>query len=410
MKSITILGSTGSIGRSTLDVIAAHPDEFSIYALTANSNWQLLLEQCLQFKPRYAVIQNPDFAKELMTGLQHAKIDCEVLVGDKALVAVSTAVEVDLVMAAIVGAAGLLPTLSAAQAGKRVLLANKEALVMAGDLFKQAVQNHHAVLLPIDSEHNAIFQCLPSGFIAMVPTAQTNGIKKIILTASGGPFLTTPLEELEHVTPLQAYTHPNWSMGRKISVDSATMMNKALEVIEAHYLFGLKPEQIEVLIHPQSIVHSMVEYCDGSILAEMANPDMRVPIAYALGWPARLSSGVKSLNLINQRLDFAVLDLQRFPCLSLAYHCLKEGGTTSTILNAANEVAVSAFLAEQIKFTDIYPVVSETLSRVPSHSASDLGQILHDDGIAREFANNYLTKLQKQHVNRYNAPILSHKG
>ncbi len=383
MQKVTILGSTGSIGCNTLNVISQHPEKFSVYALSAQHNIELLLTQCRQFKPRFAVMTNPDAAKLLKHKLQAEHIDCTVLSGTRELEQIASDPEADIVMAAIVGAAGLLSTLAAARAGKRVLLANKEALVMAGDLFMQTVRTNQAQLLPIDSEHNAIFQCF-------YPNQSVN---KIILTASGGPFLTTPLTQFNTITSRQACAHPKWKMGQKISVDSATMLNKGLEVIEAHYLFGMDPKQIEVIIHPQSIVHSMVEYIDGSVIAELANPDMRIPIAYGLAWPERITTGVDYLDLmLNNQLDFQLLEHERFPCLALAYAALKQGGTSATILNAANEVAVQAFLANQIAFTDIYAINAATLDKLSSHPALELEQILRDDKLAREFA----TQLIKQ--------------
>src|SRR5512134_912 len=340
-QRITILGATGSIGASTLDVIARHPGRFQVFALTAQRQTERLLAQCLAFQPRYAVMLDERSAQDLRRRLAGQGARTEVLWGMEALERVAADPEVDSVMAAIVGAAGLRPTLAAARAGKRVLLANKETLVMAGRIFMDAVEQHDAELLPIDSEHNAIFQVLPARSRGGLEAA---GVRRILLTASGGPFRTAPREQLERVTPEQACAHPNWVMGRKISVDSATLMNKGLEVIEAHWLFGARAEQIQVVVHPQSIVHSLVEYVDGSVLAQLGNPDMRTPIAYALGYPERIEAGVTPMNLLGVgSLDFEAPDLERFPCLGLAYQALRAEGTAPAMLNAANEVAVAAF-------------------------------------------------------------------
>lgn len=385
---ITILGATGSIGCNTLDVIARHPERFQIFALTANRNVALLQQQCMQFQPSYAVVMDAKSAMQLTKQLREHHCKTEVLMGVDALCEVARHVEVDCVMAAIVGAAGLLPTMAAAQAGKRILLANKEALVMAGSLFMEAVHQHNAILLPIDSEHNAIFQCLPSDF---VPGQKCVGIKRIILTASGGPFRTLSLAEFSDVTPEQACAHPNWRMGRKISVDSATMMNKALEVIEAHWLFNMAPEAIKVVLHPQSIIHSLVEYQDGSLIAQMGQPDMRIPIAYSLAWPERIESGAGSLDLtaLNQ-LNFSSVCLERFPALALAYEALQNGGTASTILNAANEVTVQAFLEERISFPAISVINSEVLQCIPVSAMNDLDNIWQADTAARAMANQLI--------------------
>ncbi|HEY9147859.1 MAG TPA: 1-deoxy-D-xylulose-5-phosphate reductoisomerase, partial [Gammaproteobacteria bacterium] len=340
MQNITVLGSTGSIGKSTLDVVARHPDRYRIIALTANQQDELLFGQCQQFRPYFAVLLDEASAERLRQRVAAAGLDVEVLCGSEALVRVATLPDVDAVMAAIVGAAGMRPTLAAAEAGKKVLLANKETLVLAGHLFMDAVRRSGAVLLPIDSEHNAIFQSLPHDYAGDM---QHSGVSKILLTASGGPFRNTPLSELQNVTPDQACAHPNWSMGRKISVDSATMMNKGLELIEACWLFGTQPRHIQIVIHPQSVIHSLVQYVDGSVLAQLGNPDMRTPIAHALAWPERLSSGVSPLDLFAVgRLDFSPPGYDRFPCLSLAIQAAAAGGTAPTILNAANEVAVAA--------------------------------------------------------------------
>lgn len=385
MQHITVLGSTGSIGVSTLDVIARHPDRFCVFALTAHQSVDKLFEQCVQFKPRYAVMMSDTAAQALRQRLKSAQLQTEVLMGNDALVQVASDATVTTVMAAIVGAAGLPASIAAAAAGKRLLLANKEALVMAGSLFMDAVRRHHATLLPIDSEHNAIFQCLPE-------PGRVAGVKKILLTASGGPFRTTPVGELSAVTPEQACAHPNWRMGRKISVDSATMMNKGLELIEACWLFGVHSRDVSIVIHPQSVVHSMVEYIDGSVLAQMGNPDMRTPIAYGLAWPQRIEAGVGSLDLIAQaRLDFEAPDDRRFPALRLARQACDASGTAPAILNAANEVAVDAFLAGQIRFTEIVDLVDRVLSRLPSETEiRSLDQIYAADQSARRLARALL--------------------
>jgi 1-deoxy-D-xylulose-5-phosphate reductoisomerase len=381
MKNIAILGSTGSIGLSTLNVIEQHPEQFRVAALTAHRKVDALFEQCLRYNPTYAVMVDPDAAEQLRQKLHTVAPDIQVLAGYAALEQVASAVDVDYVMAAIVGAAGLASTLAAARAGKRVLLANKESLVMAGALLMAEIKNSGAVLLPIDSEHNAIFQCFPTSAEAK------KGVRRIVLTASGGPFRTLPLEQLAAVTPQQAAAHPNWSMGTKISIDSATMLNKGLEVIEAHWLFDMPAEQIDVLLHPQSIIHSLVEYTDGSLLAQFGNPDLRIPIAYGLGWPDRIVSGVKPLDLIAAgRLDFAPMDFKRYPCLQLSYEALRVGGTAPTILNAANEEAVDAFRAGKIRFTDIPHIISKTLEKTISHAVDSLAIIQADDAQARETA------------------------
>ena len=380
--AITILGSTGTIGMNTLDVISQQPDRFSIYALTACSNVDALFDQCRQWNPAFAVMVQESAGEALDRRIKDADLDTRVLTGTQALEAVVTDEHVDYVMAGIVGAAGLLPNLAAAKAGKRVMLANKESLVMSGQLFMDAVRDNNAELLPIDSEHNAVFQCMPPNFGAGLDDV---GVTRILLTASGGPFRLIALEALEHVTPAEACAHPNWVMGRKISVDSATMMNKGLEVIEACWLFGTSPQQVEVVIHPQSVIHSMVEYVDGSVLAQLGNPDMRTPIAYSLGWPERCASGVSSLNLFDVRkLDFEEPDYDRFPCLSLAKQAMATGGTAPAILNAANEVAVAAFLDEEISFTTIPLLVERALEDIAAREARDLQTILEDDGRARE--------------------------
>ncbi len=382
---VTVLGATGSIGLSTLDVIARNPDRYRAVALTANRDVDGLLQQCLAHRPRYAVMADSDAAEQLHRRLHDQAPDVQVLGGDAALLQVAGLANVEIVMAAIVGAAGLLPTLEAARCGKRVLLANKEALVMSGALFMQEVHDGGAVLLPVDSEHNAIFQCMPAGFVPGHGTP--DGVESVMLTASGGPFRTTPLAALADITPEQACAHPNWSMGRKISVDSATMMNKGLELIEACWLFALPPELIQVVIHPQSVIHSMVQFRDGSVLAQLGNPDMRTPIAHALAWPQRIAAGVEPLNMLKiARLDFEAPDVQRFPCLQLAQQALQQGGTAAAVLNAANEVAVQAFLDGRLAYTGIPHVIEATLSRLDVHAADSLAVILEDDAAARSYA------------------------
>ena len=384
LKQITILGSTGSIGLSTLDVIARHPDRYQVFALTANISVEKLAEQIIAFRPRYAVLRDAESAELLEQRLSNTDSDTELLVGDGALQQVAADAQVDYVMAAIVGGAGLLPTLAAVKAGKRVLLANKEALVMSGELFMQAASDSGAELLPIDSEHNAIFQCLPATYQSGLSAP---GVRRIVLTGSGGPFRDLPLAALAGVTPKQACAHPNWSMGQKISVDSATMMNKGLELIEACWLFNASYKQIEILIHRQSVIHSMVEYHDGSVLAQMGNPDMRTPIAYGLGWPDRIESGVSSLDLVQiAQLDFEALDRVRFPCVKLAEQAIAEGGTVTTALNAANEIAVAAFLNRRIPFPAIAQVVNEVLQQYQGRQADSIAHILEQDQLARELA------------------------
>lgn len=379
---LTVLGATGSIGASTLDVVAQHPERFEVVALTGHRRIDVLAQQCVNFRPRYAVTGDEAGARQLREQLAAQGISIEVMWGEQALIDVAQLGEVDAVMAAIVGAAGLPPALAAASAGKRVLLANKEALVMAGAVFMAEVRRAGAVLLPIDSEHNAIFQAMPA------PGATVDrGVRRILLTASGGPFRTRTLDTLKTVSVEEAVAHPNWSMGRKISVDSATMMNKGLEVIEAHWLFDLSADQIEVVIHPQSVIHSMVEYLDGSVLAQLGNPDMRTPIAHALAWPERIDSGVSSLDLCQiARLDFAAPDVVRFPCLALAYEALRCGGNRSAVLNAANEIAVEAFLARRIAYLAIADVVRSTLSQVADFAVADLESVNAADTLARQAA------------------------
>jgi len=384
MKGITVLGSTGSIGVNTLDVISRHLDKYKVKALTANTNVALLLEQCIKHAPEIAVMVNEESASKLEKELKIKAPDIKVLSGVEGLINSVESTEVDYVMAAIVGAAGLLPTLAAARSGKRVLLANKEALVMSGKLFMDTIRDNNAELLPIDSEHNAIFQCMPTDFNRGLSGV---GVRKILLTASGGPFRTTPLEQLAAMTPDQACAHPNWVMGRKISVDSATMMNKGLEVIEACWLFHTQADFIQVVIHPQSVIHSLVEYSDGSVLAQLGNPDMRTPIAYGLAWPERIDAGVERLDLFDiAHLDFVKPDEQRFPCLRLAREAMQQGGTSSAILNAANEVAVNEFLHKRIRFTDIAHVIETVLEKVMYNDATSLEVILNDDKLARELA------------------------
>jgi 1-deoxy-D-xylulose-5-phosphate reductoisomerase len=393
MKGLCILGSTGSIGVSTLDVVARHPDKYRAVALTANNNVVGLYEQCLQHRPDYVVLVTEEKAAAFRALIADSPIaDIKVLCGVKALEQVATLESVDSVMAAIVGAAGLLPTLAAAKAGKTVLLANKESLVMSGDIFMQAVTKSGAHLLPIDSEHNAIFQCMPGGYEAGTKTKQA---RRILLTASGGPFRATPVEELHDVTPEQAVAHPKWDMGRKISVDSATMMNKGLELIEACLLFNMSPDDIQVVIHKQSIIHSMVDYVDGSVLAQMGNPDMRVPIAHAMAWPERFDSGVEPLDIFAVRqMDFEEPNLERFPCLRLAYEAIKAGGIMPTILNAANEIAVEAFLNEAVRFTDISKIIERTMAEFLPDPATTLEIVLQADEQARVVAERIIGKLK----------------
>jgi 1-deoxy-D-xylulose-5-phosphate reductoisomerase len=392
MKGICILGATGSIGVSTLDVVSRHPDLYRVIALTANNNIDVLFKQCIQHRPQVVVVVGVDKAQEFKEKIKNTDIaGIEVLTGSEALAQVATLDQVDSVMAAIVGAAGLLPTLAAAKAGKTVLLANKEALVMSGDLFMQAIREAGSQLLPIDSEHNAIFQCMPAGYIAGSHSSQ---VRRILLTASGGPFRQMPIEDMVKVTPEQAVAHPNWDMGKKISVDSATMMNKGLEMIEACLLFNMKPEHIQVVIHPQSVIHSMADYVDGTVLAQMGNPDMRIPIAHALAWPERFESGAKPLNIFTVRqMDFEEPNLERFPCLRLAYKAISIGGTMPTILNAANEVAVEAFLNTGIRFTDIPVVIEQCMDSFEAESASSLEIILTADKNARIKSNEIIQGL-----------------
>ena len=384
VQGITVLGATGSIGQSTLDVVRRHPDRYRIVALTAHRQVDRLVADCLEFAPQLAVVGDAAAAQEAAARLAAAGSGTEVAWGEEALVAAATHPEAAMVMAAIVGAAGLAPTLAAARAGRRILLANKEVLVMAGELFMHAVRTHGATLLPVDSEHNAIFQALPPDFSRGLAAC---GVEKIFLTASGGPFRSLPLSALADVTPEQACAHPNWVMGRKISVDSATMMNKGLEVIEAHWLFAAPPSMIQVVVHPQSVIHSAVQYVDGSVLAQLGNPDMRTPIAYAMAWPERIAAGVEPLDLFKVgRLDFQAPDFSRFRCLQLAYDALRAGGTAPAILNAANEVAVAAFLERRLSFTGIPALLEATLEAVAAGPEGSLDDVLAADAAARDFA------------------------
>ncbi|SFP75268.1 1-deoxy-D-xylulose 5-phosphate reductoisomerase [Nitrosomonas cryotolerans] len=388
---LTILGSTGSIGESTLDVVARHPDRFHVIALTANNNTERMLAQCQRYQPRYAVMLNARSAERLAKEVRANGLDTEVLSGVESLEKVASLPEVDSVMAAIVGAAGIRPTFAAARTGKLVLLANKETLVMAGRIFMDVVKKHQATLLPIDSEHNAIYQSLPHHFNGNLAAA---GVRRILLTASGGPFRCAPLASLEQVTPEQACAHPNWNMGQKISVDSATMMNKGLEVIEAHWLFDAAPKDIQVVIHPQSVIHSMVEYVDGSVLAQLGNPDMRTPIAHALGYPERISSGVTPLDMFKvAQLNFEEPDLKRFPCLQLAYQALAIGGNMPAVLNAANEIAVESFLKGLMSFTAIPSMIEQVMQSVKCEEMTTLDDVLRTDNVAREAAREWLACL-----------------
>lgn len=388
IQTLTILGSTGSIGISTLDIVARYPERFKIFALTGHHQTEKLAQQCVQHQPHYAVVADESHAKTLQQLLQQQNCQTKVLFGQQALIDVATDSEVTGVMAAIVGAAGLQPTISAASKGKTIYLANKETLVVSGNLFMETARQNHANVLPIDSEHNAIFQVLPHQFSGNL---SKHGISSIILTASGGPFLHTNLNELTHITPEQAIKHPNWSMGQKISIDSATMMNKGLELIEAHWLFNCPPEQLEVIIHPQSVIHSMVRYKDGSILAQMGTPDMRTPIAYCLGLPERIESGVKPLDFTQLNdLTFIQPDFNRFPCLKLAYQALQTGNLAPCVLNAANEIAVAAFLNKQIKFTDIAHIVEHCLSQNISGSHQQLDSLITQDQATRLEAQAFI--------------------
>ncbi|WP_281785898.1 1-deoxy-D-xylulose-5-phosphate reductoisomerase [Uruburuella suis] len=389
---LTILGSTGSIGVSTLDVVARHPEKFRIFALAGHTQVAKLAAQCVQFQPQYAVVADEGHAEALAKMLAASACRTEVLYGAQALIDVASAEEVSGVMAAIVGAAGLPSALAAAKAGKTIYLANKETLVVAGALFMQAATESGAKVLPVDSEHNAIYQVLPHDYQGRL---NAHGIESIVLTASGGPFLNTDLAEFAGITPAQAVKHPNWNMGQKISVDSATMMNKGLELIEAHWLFNCPPEKLEVVIHPQSVIHSMVRYRDGSVLAQMGKPDMRTPIAYCLGLPERIESGVGALDFGSlSGLTFCEPDFSRFPCLKLAYDAMKAGGGAACVLNAANEEAVAAFLAGRIRFTDIERVVAESLDKNVSDGLHDIGSLLAQDAQTRSHAQQYIAALR----------------
>lgn len=396
MKQLTVLGSTGSIGCSTLDVVRHNPDLFSVTALVAGKNVERMAQQCLEFSPRYAVMDDAQSARTLKAMLSEHGSRTEVLSGQQAASDMAALDEVDQVMAAIVGAAGLVPTLAAIRAGKTVLLANKESLVTCGRLFMEAVQQSKARLLPVDSEHNAIFQSLPETIQHNLGYAdlKQNGVASILLTGSGGPFRETAIAELAAMTPDQACRHPNWSMGRKISVDSATMMNKGLEYIEARWLFNASAQQMEVLIHPQSVIHSMVRYRDGSVLAQLGEPDMRTPIAHTMGWPGRVSSGVKPLDFCKlSQLTFAAPDYDRYPCLKLAMDAFEQGQALTTALNAANEIVVAAFLASQIRFTDIAALNLAVLEQVDAQEPQSIEDVLAVDARAREIAHRQVARL-----------------
>jgi 1-deoxy-D-xylulose-5-phosphate reductoisomerase len=389
-QQITVLGATGSIGLSTLDVIARHPERYQVFALSGFTRLSELFSLCVRHMPQFAVVPEAGAAQKLQDDLRSAGLSTRVLVGEEGLCQVAAAPEVDAVMAAIVGAAGLRPTLAAVEAGKKILLANKEALVMSGALFMQAVRKSGSVLLPIDSEHNAIFQCMPHDFARGLGSV---GVRRILLTASGGPFRQTPMAELAHVSPDQACAHPNWSMGRKISVDSASMMNKGLELIEACWLFDAKPSQVEVVIHPQSVIHSLVDYVDGSVLAQLGNPDMRTPIANALAWPERIDSGVAPLDLFAiARLDFEAPDEGRFPCLRLARQAAEAGNSAPAMLNAANEVAVAAFLDGRVRYPEIASIIEEVLNLEPVVALDDLDAVFTADAKARTLAGQWLSR------------------
>ena len=391
MKTVSILGATGSVGVSTLDVIERHPELFSVVALTTNQNIDLLYEQCMKFRPQLAVVADSSRAEKFIDKFKDQQYKPELACGREGLDLAASISEADCVMAAIVGAAGLSATLAAASAGKHIMLANKEALVMSGDLLMKIARQNNSQLLPIDSEHNAVFQCLPV-------EEYKSEIEKIILTASGGPFLTKALTEFVNISPEEACAHPNWEMGKKISVDSATMMNKGLELIEACKLFNVNVKDIEIVIHPQSIIHSLVAYPDGSVLAHMAYPDMRVPIAHALAWPQRITSGVDILNLTEiGALEFSKPDFERFPCLRLAYAAMSEQQSATTVLNAANEVAVDSFLKEKIRFTDISSVIDATLQDIEHVVVNELDVILEKDQQARAFATGFIRDSLTRH-------------
>lgn len=389
MQNITILGATGSIGVSTLDVIALHPEKYSVFALSCHSNVEKLVQQAQRFNPQFLVTSDESAYEKLNELAREAQLEAQIMAGTAALDEIASHDDVDTVMAAIVGASGLLPTFAAVKAGKKVLLANKEALVMSGQLFMDAVQQYGATLLPVDSEHNAIFQCLPDGQYS------DKSVRKLLLTGSGGPFLKRPLETFGDITPQQACKHPNWSMGRKISVDSATMMNKGLEFVEACHLFGVGFETIEVVIHPQSIIHSMVQYTDGSVLAQLGSPDMKTPIAHTLAWPDRIESGVPSLDFASlSGLEFLPPDFERFPCLSLAIDCAKSDQAATTTLNAANEVAVEAFLNGLCRFTDIAELCAETVNGINTSAVTCFEDILAIDRESRELTKYKLEQLR----------------
>ena len=391
VKQVTLLGSTGSIGKYSLDVIRSSSD-FELYAISAHSNTELLLQQCEEFNPTLAVLADESLSEKFSKQLAQAECDTELRTGSQALDEIASSGQVDIVIAAIVGSAGLSSALAAIECGKRLLLANKEALVMSGELFIQAAKESGAQIIPVDSEHNAVFQCLPISSNG-INRKQFEHVRKVVLTASGGPFLDLPLREFEYVTPGQACNHPIWEMGRKISVDSATMMNKGLEFIEAFHLFQLSTEQIEVLIHPQSIVHSLVHFRDGSVLAQMGNADMRIPIAYGLSYPNRIDTGAEELNLVEiGQLDFQQPNLDRFPCLRLGMNAAAQGGTSPTILNAANETAVSAFLNEELKFSEISLIIEEVMSKIPCEAAASLAIIQDVDKRARNLSKELILK------------------
>lgn len=395
MKQLTILGSTGSIGTSTLAVVSANPEKYTVKALVAGRNVKLMAEQCQVFKPRYAAMENESIARQLRLELAERNISTEVLSGEQAACDLAALDDVDFVMAAIVGAAGLMPTLAAVRAGKRVLLANKESLVTSGHLFMEAVQRHHAQLLPVDSEHNAIFQSLPARIQQHLGwcNLEENGVQSIVLTGSGGPFREMSLADLEQVTPEQACAHPNWSMGRKISVDSATMMNKGLEYIEARWLFNASEKQMEVVIHPQSVIHSMVRYCDGSVLAQLGAPDMRTPIAHTMAWPERVISGAEQLDFIRAgTLTFNAPEFSRYPCLKLAIEACQQGQAATTILNAANEIAVAAFLNNQIGFTSIARVNDAALTELSCRQPESVEEVCLIDQQARLVATKIVSR------------------
>ncbi|MBN6491995.1 1-deoxy-D-xylulose-5-phosphate reductoisomerase [Acinetobacter pittii] len=394
-QSVCILGVTGSIGQSTLKILNQHPDKYSVFAVSAHSRISELVDICKQFQPKVVVVPKQKVDELAALFVENELQNIEILTDQEGLVSIASHPDVDVVMAAIVGAAGLLPTLAAVKAGKRVLLANKEALVMSGEIMMQAARDHQALLLPVDSEHNAIFQSLPHNYLEAERNGQPQqGVSRILLTASGGPFLNHSLEQLEKVTPQQACKHPNWSMGQKISVDSATLMNKGLELIEACHLFSISEHFVTVVVHPQSIIHSMVQYVDGSTLAQMGNPDMCTPIAHALAWPERLQTNVPALDLFEySQLNFQAPDIQKFPALDLARQAMRAGGLAPTILNAANEIAVAAFLKEQIGFTNIPQVVEHTLQKLENSVADNIESILNKDEVARHVAQQYISSI-----------------